>query len=231
MNNRIENFIKEHGNIWIGISLSLILFPWLIRIISVCGDNGAASKYGECAFGHGPLVGASLVIGVAASLIYCKLNRIKAPLIHAVLHIIGIVGLLGLSDIPFIAGSLYALSLIAIASYKSHGSKELVTSPVYTIGIFSIFLALSLGLDKLLPYREKLANPVYLALRSVVSGSGDGVALIVAFSVSVFGLIWLNIWTKRHSVLIYIIGALGLIFVAYFTIGYLAARGFATHGF
>lgn len=221
MQHSLEDRDMRENKIWLSVCLGLIVLPWLYITTRVCGLNGPMAT-DSCSFASGPVFGTTVLVAVLLALAYCKYKNVKSPYTHAALQLVGIVGLLGVRDA--VVTFVYVLSLLIISSYKNKGSKELITSSIYTTVVLLCLFMFMMTSDVFL-YGAKTSNALLSWLKSIIPSS-NAPALFVAFVTSTLGLIWSNVWTKRHSVFAYVCASFCLLVALFCYVIYSAGQNF-----
>jgi hypothetical protein len=202
---KIINQIRLSDNTILAVLVGLIVVPWLMGWLLACVDKSVQQSV-SCAASFGPQVAILMVIGVLGVTAMLKKKGVTAWWAHLAIQSLGLFALLGLRNWPLISATLYIVSLIYVCTFHSRGKKIMVFfSPVYTVLSVLIFLSLLISSDT-------IADLFMSALPEL----SDVMILFWVFLFALFGTLFTNAWTKRHSIIIYALNAILLLILVFF---------------
>ena len=146
-----------------------------------------------------------ILVAVAIATALLEQKQEKRWYVFASLQLVGLIALLGLIPYPIIAGITYIAALSVILSTNNKGSRNLSATPIYTMGFLSVFYTLL--------FVELKSKNVHIGsfvedLNNILPRNTGGVWLF-AYIASLASMVWFNIWTKKHSILVYALVVLG----------------------
>lgn len=219
--NQTKSFIYEIPLVGLVIALSLGIF----RIFPRCTDLLPVTN-SECVAAFGPSIGVSLIAAILLLTVLCRNKNVRQWWVYFILQWFGFIAMTGVLKAPWyslincLVPFVYVILLTMIAAYKTRGSKMLVFSTVHTLVLSILFVFI------LINTKSQNTNPIVF-LRFVPASVGGLYAGVAA----TFSSLFLNIWTKRHSVIVYLLILVSLLFSSIITVPLIAiARFHILHG-